>query len=315
MSSVPLKLSSATLFAVVALASLARAQGTYNAYNDFYLSPTAAGWGGATTPSVTGAAWGYYDANVNGFGFPDQIGSYFTPTASGSGSQNLYQFSDVAPIGAGTYVGASGWANTGGAGFPYYGDSFSWGSSLGRYDAPWFAGAPGSSQGLTNLIWFQSAWLSSATSEGIAPVLIWKAPQTGFYSFSGLFVAANQASNGASVAIVDSLGGAAPLSRTVLTPNTTQSISFTKSYAAGDVVQFQVGSDFKTGNAVGLQINVSPVVTTNVILTLQTSTNLSGQWQNTPITSNMITPAGELNVGSLTNTNTFYRLKIRTEIQ
>jgi hypothetical protein len=100
-----------------------------------------------------------------------------------------------------------------------------------------------------------------------------------------------------------------------LSPNTTQSFSFTKSYAAGDVVQFQVGSDFKTGNAVGLQVNISPAATTNVVLTLQTSTNLSGQWQNTPITSNMITPAGDLNVGSLTNTNTFYRLKIRTVVE
>jgi hypothetical protein len=313
MSRLPLRLLPSTLFAAVALVSFASAQGTYNAYNDFYLSPTATGWDGATTPSAAGAAWGYYNANVNGFGFPNQIGFYFTPTASGSGTQNLYQFSSVAPIGAGTYVGASGWAATGGTGFPFYSDTFEWGSSLGRYETPWFPGAPGLSQGLTNLIWFQPGWLSSATNEGIAPVLTWKAPQTGVYTFSGLFVAANQSSNGASVAIVDSLNEVS-LSRTSLSPNTTQSFSFTKSYAAGDVVQFQVGSDFKTGNAVGLQVNISPA-TTNVVLTLQTSTNLSGQWQNTPITSNMITPAGDLNVGSLTNTNTFYRLKIRTVVE
>ena len=231
---------------------------SWNAYNDFYLSPTAAGWTGATSPSAAGAAWGYYDANVNGFGFPTQIGSYFTPTGAGSGSQNLYQFSDVAPIGAGTYVGASGWAGTGGAGFAYYSDTFSWGSSLGSYPAPWFGGAPGFDQSLTNLMWFQSGWLSGGSSEGIAPVLTWKAPASGDYTFTGLFVSGNQPTNSAAVAIVDSLSGS-PLARTVLANNTTQSFGFTKSYSAGDVVQFQVGNNFSTGNAVGLQVSVAAV--------------------------------------------------------
>lgn len=231
---------------------------SWNAYNDFYLSPTAAGWGGATSPSAAGAAWGYYAANVNGVGFPTQIGAYFTPTASGSGSQNLYQYSDVAPIGAGTSVGASGWSNTGGAGFAYYSDTFSWGSSLGSYSAPWFGGAPGSSQSLTNLMWFQSGWLSGTSSEGIAPVLTWKAPASGDYTFTGLFVSGDQPSNSAAVAIVDSLLGTAPLARTVLANNSTQSFSFTNSYGAGDVVQFQVGNNFSTGNAVGLQVTIVP---------------------------------------------------------
>ncbi len=231
---------------------------SWNAFDDFYLSPTAAGWGGATSPSAAGAAWGYYDANVNGLGFPTQIGAYFTPTGAGSGSQNLYQFSDVAPIGAGTYVGASGWANTGGAGFPNYADTFGWGTSLGRYDAPWFPGAPGLSQSLTNLMWFQSGYLATGTSEGIAPVLTWKAPASGDYTFTGLFVSGDQPTNSAAVAIVDSLLGTAPLARTVLANNSTQSFSFTNSYSAGDVVQFQVGNNFSTGNAVGLQVTIVP---------------------------------------------------------
>lgn len=304
------------LVSLAALTSLGGAQTTYNAYNDFYFSPTAPGWGGATTPSVTGATWGYYDANVNGLGFPNEIGTYFTPTSATNGSVNLYQFSSVAPIGAGIAVGAPLWSDTGGAGFPRYQDTFGWGSSLGRYDNPWFTGAPGFSQGLSNLIWMQSGYLGGEGVEGIAPVLTWKAPQTGSFTFTGLFVAGDQSGNGASVAIVDSLG-ATKLGRTVLDPNTTQPIAFTASYAAGDVVQFQVGSDFKTGNAVGLQVNVvsAPVITTNVILTLQSSTNLTRPWQNLPVTSAMITPAGELNVGSLTNTNTFYRLQIRTAVQ
>jgi len=244
---------------------------SWNAFDDFYLSPTASGWGGATSPSSAGAAWGYYDANVNGFGFPTEIGSYFTPTGAGSGSQNLYQFSDVAPIGAGTYVGASAWAATGGAGFAYYGDTFSWGSSLGSYPTPWFDGAPGLSQSLTNLMWFQSGWLSGTSSEGIAPVLTWKAPASGDYTFTGLFVSGNQPSNSAAVAIVDSLLGSAPLDRTVLANNSTQSFSFTKSYSAGDVVQFQVGNNFSTGNAVGLQLSVLAVPEPSSIVLLATA--------------------------------------------
>ena len=247
----------AALAASTAVPALAQPS-SWNAFNDFYLSPTATGWGGLTSPTVTGSAWGYYAANVNGFGFPTQIGSYFTPTAAGSGSQNMYQYSDVAPVGAGTYVGASGWAATSGAGFAYYADTFGWGTSLGSYPAPWFSGAPGLSQSLNNLMWFQSGWLSGGSSEGIAPVLTWTALQTGTYAFTGLFVSGDQATNSASVAIVDSVSGV-PLARTVLANNSTQSFSFTNSYTAGDVVQFQVGNNFSTGNAVGLQLSVATV--------------------------------------------------------
>ena len=33
---------------------------SWNAYRDFYLSPTVSGWGGSTYPSDFGSAWGYY---------------------------------------------------------------------------------------------------------------------------------------------------------------------------------------------------------------------------------------------------------------
>jgi hypothetical protein len=230
----------------------------WNAYNDFYQAPGASG---TTAPasSALGAAWGYYAANVNGSGFPTGIGAYFTPTASGSGSKNLYQYSNAAPIGAGTSVGASGYAATGGAGFAYYGDTYGWGSSLGRYSTPWFGGAPGNSQGLSNLIWMQSGWLSGGGLEGIAPVLTWTAPQTGVYAFAGQFVAGNQPANSAAIAIVDSLGSSNLLSRMVLGSNATQAFSFTASYNAGDTVQFQVGNNFSTGNAVGLQVTATAI--------------------------------------------------------
>ena len=54
---------------------------------------------------------------------------------------------------------------------------------------------------------------------------------------------------------------------------------------------------------------------TNAIIALEKTSNLSGQWEFAPITADMITPAGELNVGPLTNPNEFYRLKIRTEVE
>ena len=256
MSLSPRKIILVSCLAVAALASAGRAALLWNAYNDFYLSPTAAGWGGATSPSLTGAAWGYYAANVNGFGFPTQVGSYFTPQFSVSGSQNLYQYSDVAPIGNGTVLGPVTDFIAGANNLARYRDNQGWGTALARYDAPWFSGAPGLSQGLTNLIYMQSGWLSGGSSEGIAPVLTWKAPATGVYTFSGLFVSGDQAANTASVAIVDSLN-AAPLSRTVLANNSIQSFGFTNSYTLGDVVQFQVGNNFTAGNAVGLQLQIA----------------------------------------------------------
>ena len=100
---------------------------------------------------------------------------------------------------------------------------------------------------------------NAVVRDGIAAVLTWSAPETGVYTFAGQFIAANQPGNGAAVAIVDSLGGTALLSRTVLNPNASQSFSFTASYTAGDVVQFQVGSDFKIGNAVGLQVTATAI--------------------------------------------------------
>ena len=241
---------------------------TWNAYNDFYLSPTAEGWGGST--SALGTAWGYYMGNVNLYGGnPNMVGNNLTST-------QLYRLSNANPAGAaGPVYSTSGWANTGGTGFGYYLDNVAWNGynasgvanpaphvSLGRYDTPWFAGAPGLSQGLSNLIWMQSAWLGgngTTGGEGIASVLTWTAPQTGVFAFAGQFVSGNQSGNSAAVAIVDSLGSLNLLSRTVLGNNATQAFSFTASYNVGDTVQFQVGNNFSTGNAVGLQVTATAI--------------------------------------------------------
>ena len=54
---------------------------------------------------------------------------------------------------------------------------------------------------------------------------------------------------------------------------------------------------------------------TNAIIAIEKTSNLSGQWEFATITADMITPAGELNVGPMTNPEEFYRLKIRTEVE
>ena len=100
--------------------------------------------------------------------------------------------------------------------------------------------------------------MGGATRDGIAPVLTWTAPETSAYTFAVQYIAGNQLGNGAAVAIVDSLGTAL-LSRTVLNPNVGGSFSFTASYNAGDVVQFQTGADFKIGNAVGWQVTATAI--------------------------------------------------------
>ena len=228
---------------------------TWNAYNDFYLSPTASGWGGATSPSALGTAWGYYMGNVNGFGFATQIGSYSTTSGSGSGSQSLYRYSNYSPLGSAAALGQSLWDPTGGAGFGRYADNQGWGSSLGRYDNPWFPGAPA----MSNAIWLQSGWLGGGASEGIASVLTWTAPETGVYTFAGQFLAGNQPSNSAAIAIVDSLGGSPLLAKTTLGNSSSYAFNFTVSYNAGDTIQFQVGNNFSTGNAVALQLTATSI--------------------------------------------------------
>lgn len=242
---------------------------TWNAYSDFYLSPNnttngpvpVSGWNGATSPSALGAAWGYYLANVNGFGFPTQSGSYSTLNGSGSGSQNLFRYSNYSPLGnTGSSFSQSLWDPTGGAGFPRYADNMGWGSSLGRFDTSttWWPGAPGYSKALNNMIWMQSGWLEGAGSEGIGTVLTWTAPETSAYTIAGQFIAGNQPGNSAAIAIVDSIGTAL-LSRQGLSNDATQSFSFTVNYNAGDVIQFHVGNQFSTGNAVGLQVSATAI--------------------------------------------------------
>jgi len=256
-----------TILTALLIATTVQAQliTSWNPYDDFYLAPSSSGWTGPENPTQAGNAWGYYAGNVNGFGYPTQIGSYFTTSFSGIGSQSLYQFSDISPLGPGYVFANTLWDATGGMGFARYLDNLGWGVSLGRYDNPWFSGAPGLSRGLSNLIWMQSGWLGGTGSEGIASVLSFTIPETGTYTFTGKFIAGAQGANGASVAIVDSLNTPL-LSRTTMISDELTNFNFTKTYNTGDVVEFQVGSNFTTGNAVGLDLYVIPEPSPGIVL-------------------------------------------------
>ena len=114
-------------------------------------------------------------------------------------------------------------------------------------------------------------------------MLTWTAPATKLYDFSGLFVSGNEPTKSAAVAIMDSLGGTAPLSRTVLANNSVQSFSFSKAYNAGDVVQFQVGNNLSSGNVVGLQVSIVPEPSTWVIGTVGISCAGWAAWRRRSI--------------------------------
>lgn len=251
----------ATITTTILLGWTAQTQAQWNAYNDFYLSPTASGWSGATSPSsALGTAWGYYMGNVNGFGLPTQIGAYFTTSGSGSGSQSLYRYSNYSPLGSAAALGQSLWDPTGGAGFARYTDNQGWGSSLGRYDNPWFGGAPAAS----NRMWMQSGWLGGGASEGIASILTWTAAETGTYQINTSWQIGNNGTSGgpnnrpeAAIAIVTAAN--ALLARTVVDQGSSYSYSYLASFNAGDTVQFQVGNNFQVGAAVGLSATVTAI--------------------------------------------------------
>ena len=261
--------------AVLALPVVAcGAEQVWNAYEDFYLDPTVSGWQGAGSPSTSGTAWGYYAANVNGYGgYPRKIGVYFAPGAFSAEKpeQNLYAYSpSYQPLGAGNGVlGTTQWDATPGTGFPRYADTQKWGSSLGRFDTPWFAAAPGYVEGgpqpRENRIWLQAGYLSNTgeegepPAEGICSVLVWKAPLAGTFAIAGSFLIGRNGepqTNGATIAIVDSKGRAL-MDRKSVEQGKSYEFRYSEKYEAGDVVQFQVGTDFKIGAPVGLDVTIS----------------------------------------------------------
>lgn len=265
---------------VVAAAALALpvvacgAEQAWNAYDDFYLDPAVNGWQGASRPSTSGTAWGYYAANVNGYGgYPRKIGVYFAsgPFSAEKPERNLYALSpSYQPLGAGNgVVGTTQWDSTTGTGFPRYADTQKWGASLGRYENPWFAGAPGYAadgpQPRENRIWLQAGYLGNTgengqpPAEGICPVLVWKAPTAGTFAIAGSFLIGRNGdptTNGASIAIVDSKGREL-MGRQSAVQGKSYEFRYSETYEAGDALQFQVGTDFKIGAAVGLDLTIT----------------------------------------------------------
>lgn len=246
----------------------------WNAYDDFYLDPAVDGWQGANRPSNSGTAWGYYAANLNGYGgYPRKIGVYFAsgPFSAETPERCLYAYSpSYQPLGAGNgVVGTSQWDATNGTGFPRYADTQKWGSSLGRYDSPWFPGAPGHAadgpQPRENRIWLQAGYLGNTgengqpPAEGICPVLVWKAPTAGTFAIAGSFLIGRNGdptTNGASIAIVDSKGREL-MGRQGVVQGKSYEFRHSETYEAGDALQFQVGTDFKIGAAVGLDLTIT----------------------------------------------------------
>ena len=326
----PLIKVAAALVSLTALTPLVSAQTTYNAFDDFYVNVPAPGgfpqsaWteNVGIYPGVTGLTnpntWGYAGGNFNGGdGIPSSVGTYL-PASGGL----VYPLTS-----GGTYAGPGVSFLTGGVSF-WIGYNDQYGTvntnlpnaltQIGKYTSEWFSGAPNyaSNPGGANnkFLWIQPTGLSPDT-DGLGAMLTWTAPTSGTYTFSGSYINGNYDQSTA-FDIVDSRGNTL-LSRQLLAAASVESsFNFTRIYSAGDVVQFQVGTPAAAqGSPLGLAVNVVRGPVTNAILTLQTSTNLANQWSNTPVTAGMITPTGELNVGPVSNTNTFYRLKIRTVVE
>lgn len=273
------------LMVLLSLSTQSQGQIVWNAYDDFYLTPSTPGWTGATSPSATGSAWGYYVGSFNGFGNPRSVGILSHPWITTSLSS--YAPSGDGGWGTGNTNGVSLLFDaTGGTGFARYTKD---GAILGRYDTPWFSEAPGFSQGsstLIKLIWSQAAYQGNAVgapngpAEGAISLLQWRAPAAGSYTITGSYLSADRPGHGASVAIVDSVGmwndsdgggaadllGTTLLSRTALAQNSGDTFSFTRTYAEGDVIQFQTGSDYQASRAVGWSVNIVPEPSSGALL-------------------------------------------------
>ena len=275
-----LTLASLVLTMSCALSANASAQ-TWDAFEDFYFDSIdyahngGASWAGATSPSATGEAWGYYMANCNYHdGFPAKIGSYFPPGTSVASGQVLYAMANYQPLGRGQGQIAGGVAGsadafdvTGGIGFARYVETTldNTPGTIGAYGGAWFSAAPGwgTAKASDTGLYLQAAWLGgdSSQGEGICPVITWTAPKSGTFNFTGSFLIGNNGTSGAdgakcSIAIVDSQDESL-LPRKVVDQGSYNPFTFEKTFNAGDIVQFQVGTDYQPGAAVGFNATVT----------------------------------------------------------
>jgi hypothetical protein len=243
----------------------------WDAYSDFYFDSTNYASNSPdvpmtirTSPSASGKAWGYYDCNISGSdGFPGSIGSYFGPGQNASLGECLMAMANYQPLGPGLGQIAGGvpgstdaWDATGGSGWARYHDGQGWATSIGEYGGAWYSGAPGygTSHATDTGLLLVPTYGENGTNEGIGNVVTWTAPTEGIYTFSGSFLVASN-NPGSSYAIVDSEGGI-ELPKTVGVPGSYNIFSFEKTLKAGDVVEFQVGTDGQTADRVGFNCSI-----------------------------------------------------------
>ena len=279
--------------AAVGIAPALAAPTSWNAFNDFWVDVPATGGAGDFTradwvagagqyPGDTGLtipnAWGYAGANFNGFGFPTSVGTYVS-AASGGG---LY------PLTSGnTYAGPGASYLTGGVSF-WIGYNDQYGivglpnalTQIGKYTSEWFSGSPNyaGNPGGTNdkYLWMQATGLTPSTN-GLGALLTWTAPTAGDFKFSGSYVNGNYGQS-TDFAIVDSLS-ATLLSKVTLSPaSSVSAFEFTKTYAAGDIVQFQVGTPAAAqGSPLGLAVDVVALAPPVITITVASGTQTQSQ--------------------------------------
>ena len=261
----------------MAVSPITQAQVTsWSAFNDFYVNVPATGGNGNFTrtdwinlagqiPFDTGltnaTAWSYAGGNFNGVGAPASVGTYLSAS-----SGILYPLTS-----GGQYAGPGASYLLGGNDFWIgYNDQYGIAglpnalTQIGKYTKEWFSGSPSyanSPGGVNNkYLWLQGTGLSPST-DGLGAILMWTAPTAGTYSFSGSYVNGNYGQS-TSFAIVDSRTNTLLSRRTLLPSSSVSTFTFTNTYAAGDVVQFQVGTPAAAqGSPLGLEVNIA---TTNI---------------------------------------------------
>jgi hypothetical protein len=242
-------------------------QTSWDAFNDFYFEPASVvnsggSWTGKTNLNPT---WLYVGDNVNGIGAPFKVGTY--------GNGNWFA------LNAGNaFAGTAHYTATGpGEYFAYCTDIQGWGEQVGIYNYGWETNAPG--YGLTNntRLWLEAGNLGSPNAEGIAGAVVWTAPYSGTFKFTGSFLPASSGTPGTSgstvdVAIADDVGGVQgiPFPSTILTWGNaaTNFPAFTLQLNGGDRVEWQVGDNQQAGSPVGVQADVALIQPPTLVLTI-----------------------------------------------
>jgi hypothetical protein len=295
---------------------------TWNAFNDFYLNISTNAYGDGTTlatintysgvsipssPSSTGSAWGYYYANINGFGgYPNGIPSTDDNGGQASSFGPVFLSAPAANGGLTSLVGGAGqiygsnsigYANgyfagyAGAFAFPEVGEF----PVIASYNREWFDGSANSQGGAnvggtnSSLLWLQGATFASTPGDGIASVLTWTAPTTGTYLFSGVYTTGNANFAPVDFAVVNSSGTVKLVEVQYAINQGPKSYSFTDYLTAGQQVQFQVGGGqtidpnvrFSTALGLSVEVTVVPAPVITITSTSYSANAFSLTWSGT----------------------------------